>query len=68
MQGISETHASSDGIPWENCIPWEHPQKSIIVRVFLPFVTNPGTTAITILAMNSDHGVNFAGEEPRTMV
>ena len=30
--------------------------------------TNPGTTPITILAINSDHGLSFAGEETRTMV
>ena len=30
-------------------------------------VTNPGTTPITILAVNSDHGLSFAGEETRTM-
>ena len=32
------------------------------------FVTNPGTTPITILAVNSEHGLSFAGEETRTMV
>ena len=31
-------------------------------------VTNPGITPITILAINSDHGLSFAGEETRTMV
>ena len=31
-------------------------------------VSNPGTTPITILAINSDHGLSFAGEEARTMV
>ena len=31
-------------------------------------VTNPGTTPITILAVNSDHGLSFAREETRTMV
>ena len=31
-------------------------------------VTNPGTTPITISAINSDHGLSFAGEETRTMV
>ena len=31
-------------------------------------LTNPGTTPITILAVNSDHGLSFAGEETRTMV
>ena len=31
-------------------------------------MTNPGTTPITILAVNSDHGLSFAGEETRTMV
>ena len=31
-------------------------------------VTNPGTTPITILAVSSDHGLSFAGEEARTMV
>ena len=33
-----------------------------------PKVTNLGTTPITILAVNSDHGPSFAGEETRTMV
>ena len=28
-----------------------------------PKVPNPGTTPITILAVNSDHGLSFAGEE-----
>ena len=32
------------------------------------FFTNPGTTPITILAVNSDHGLSFVGEETRTMV
>ena len=32
------------------------------------FLTNPGTTPITILAVNSDHGLSFAGEETRTML
>ena len=32
------------------------------------FVTNPGTTPITILAVNPDHGLSFAGKETRTMV
>ena len=31
-------------------------------------VTNPGTTPITILPVNSDHGLSFAREETRTMV
>ena len=31
-------------------------------------MTNPGTTPITILAVNSDHGLSFAGEETRTIV
>ena len=31
-------------------------------------VTNPGTTPIAILVVNSDHGLSFAGEETRTMV
>ena len=31
-------------------------------------MTNPGTTPITILAINSDHGLSFGGEETRTMV
>ena len=31
-------------------------------------VTNPGTTPIIILAVNSDHGLSFAGEETQTMV
>ena len=31
-------------------------------------LTNPGNTPITILAVNSDHGLSFAGEETRTMV
>ena len=31
-------------------------------------ITCPGTTPITILAVNSDHGLSFAGEETRTMV
>ena len=31
-------------------------------------MTNLGTTPITILAVNSDHGLSFAGEEARTMV
>ena len=31
-------------------------------------VANPGTTPITILAVNSDHGLSFAEEETRTMV
>ena len=31
-------------------------------------ITNPGTTPITILAVNSDHGLSFAGEETRTML
>ena len=26
-------------------------------------LTNPGTTPITILAVNSDHGLSFAGEQ-----
>ena len=33
-----------------------------------PFQPNPGTTPTTILAVNSDHGLSFAGEETRTMV
>ena len=33
-----------------------------------PFLTNPGTTPITISAVNSDHSLSFAGEETRTMV
>ena len=37
-------------------------------NVFTSLVTNPGTTPITILAVNSDHGLSFAGEETRTMV
>ena len=32
------------------------------------FLTSPGTTPITILAVNSDYGLSFAGEETRTMV
>ena len=32
-----------------------------------PLITNPGTTPI-ILAVNSDHGLSFAGEETGTMV
>ena len=31
-------------------------------------MTNPGTTPITILAVNSDHGLSFAGVETRTML
>ena len=31
-------------------------------------ITNPGTTPITILAVNSDHGLSFAGKETQTMV
>ena len=31
-------------------------------------MTNPGATPITILVVNSDHGLSFAGEETRTMV
>ena len=31
-------------------------------------ITNPGTTPITILAVDSDHGLSFGGEEARTMV
>ena len=31
-------------------------------------VTNPGTTPITILAVNSDHGQSFVREETRTML
>ena len=31
-------------------------------------MTNPGATPITILAVNSDHGLSFAGEETRTML
>ena len=34
----------------------------------IPRITNPGTTPITILAANSDHGLSFVGEETRTMV
>ena len=37
-----------------------------LLRLF--FITNPGTTPITILAVNLDHGLSFAGEETRTMV
>ena len=35
---------------------------------FFNLLTNPGTTPITILADNSDHGLSFTGEETRTMV
>ena len=35
---------------------------------FGPFLTNPGTAPVTILAVHSDHGLSFAGEEARTMV
>ena len=45
---------------WLWVTPKEAPQK--------PQITNPGTTPITILAVNSDHGLSFAGEETRTMV
>ena len=31
-------------------------------------INNPGTTPITILAVNSDHGLSFAREETQTMV
>ena len=33
-----------------------------------PSLTNPGTTPITILSVNLDHGLSFAREETRTMV
>ena len=36
--------------------------------ILTEIITNPGTTPITILAVNSDHGLSFAGEETRTMV
>ena len=39
-----------------------------ILAAKLPNFTNPGTTPITILAVDSDHGLSFAGEETRTMV
>ena len=32
------------------------------------FMTKPGTIPITIFAVNSDHGLSFAGEETRTML
>ena len=38
------------------------------MRFEIAAITNPGTTPITILAVNSDHGLSFAGEETRTMV
>ena len=31
-------------------------------------ITNPGTTPITNLAVNPNHGLSFAGEETLTMV
>ena len=37
-------------------------------RIACVSFTNPGTTAITSLAVNSEHGLSFAGEETRTMV
>ena len=37
-------------------------------KVIRTNMTNPGTTPITILAIHSDHGLSFAGEETRTMV
>ena len=40
---------------------------SIILKCVISF-TNPGTTPITILAVNSDHGLSSAGEETQTMV
>ena len=39
----------------------------ILLWIFCSF-TNPGTIPITILAVNSDHGLSFAGEESRTLV
>ena len=33
-----------------------------------PNFTNPGTTPIAILAVNSGHGLSFAGEATRTML
>ena len=39
-----------------------------ICREERSMATNPGTTPITILAINSDHGLSFAGEETQTML
>ena len=48
------------------------PKISFETRMKLTFsrqkVTNPGTTPITISAVDSDHGLSFAREETRTMV
>ena len=40
---------------------------SFHLEVLFLRLTNPGTTPITILAVNSDHGLSFAVEETRTM-
>ena len=59
-------------IPCQQVLSWE-PQFICSTQVFVCLggggvITNPGTTPITILAVNSDHGLSFAGEETRTMV
>ena len=54
------------------CSPGTKPERGYIRQnhpfTKPPFLANPGTTPITILAVNSDHGLSFAGEETWTMV
>ena len=52
LQGVSDYGLKRD---WEN-------------RCALIPIINAGTTPITIWAVNSDHGLSFAGEETWTMV
>ena len=48
--------------------PFTHPLLRQPKSRPISILTNPGTTPITISAVNSDHGLSFAGEETRTMV
>ena len=54
--------------PSPNCNSMKFFRANFVLQMRHPWVTNPGTTPITILAVNSDHGLSFAGEGTRTMV
>ena len=59
---LREGHGRCAGSKWS---------KRILVKMTsfqTGFLTNPGTTPITVLEVNSDRGLSFAGEETRTMV
>ena len=63
----SQPKSSHTDLGLEGWVEIAETEFNAVDTIIIAHLTNPGTTPITILAVNSDHGLSFAGEETQTI-